>query len=140
MLKILAIFFGILMLGVGILGFYPEFAPNGMLLGIFHVNDIHNAIHMSTGVIAILCGIAGRYPARIFFKIFGIVYGIIAILGFFYLNQPLFGIIANNLADALLHTGIALLSLWLGFCGCCYGKCSASKKDSELNENKKNPE
>jgi hypothetical protein len=127
MLKILAIIFGIIMLIVGILGFYPEFTPNGMLMGIFHVNEIHNIIHITTGVFAILCGLSGQYASKVFFRIFGIVYGLVAILGFFYLDQPIFGLVANNLADAFLHAGIAIFSLWLGFCSCCHASCEIKK-------------
>lgn len=121
MLKIIAIIFGIIMLVVGVVGYYPEFTPDGMLLGIFHVNTIHNIIHIATGVISILSGLGGQYSSRVFFQFFGIVYGIVAILGFFYLDKPIFGLIANNLADCFLHSGIALFSLWLGFCSCCCG-------------------
>lgn len=121
MLKTAAIIFGLIMLVIGILGYFPEIAPDGMLFKIFHVNSIHNIIHIATGVVAILCGLGGRYPALIFFRIFGVIYGIVAILGFYYLNEPILGLIANNLADAYLHIGIAVIALWLGFCRCCGG-------------------
>jgi hypothetical protein len=37
------------------------------------------------------------------------------VLGFFAGNQPVLGIVSNNLADAWLHTVIAAASLILGF-------------------------
>jgi hypothetical protein len=115
MLKTAALIFGIIMLLVGILGFIPQATPRGMLLGIFHVNDVHNWIHIMTGVVSILCGINSEHASRLFFQIFGVVYGLVAILGFFYGDRPIFGLVANNLADAILHVAIAAFALYLGF-------------------------
>jgi len=50
-----------------------------------------------------------------FFKIFGVVYALVAVLGFFSGEQPLLGIIAHNAADMWLHAVIALVTLWIGF-------------------------
>ena len=91
MLKTAALIFGIIMLLVGILGFIPQVTPGGMLLGIFHVNDIHNWIHILTGVVSILCGINSNHASRLFFQIFGIIYGIVAILAFFLWQSTYFG-------------------------------------------------
>jgi hypothetical protein len=102
-----------------------------MILGIFHVNDIHNWIHILTGVVSILCGINSEHASRLFFQIFGIVYGLVAILGFFYGDQPILGMVANNLADAILHVVIAVAALYLGF-GCC-GKCSVKQPPQDSN-------
>jgi hypothetical protein len=53
-----------------------------MLLNIFHVNAAHNVVHLLTGVVAPLAGMAGVGAAKTFFKIFGVVYGLVAVLGF----------------------------------------------------------
>lgn len=126
MLKTIAVLFGIIMLVIGILGYFPEVAPDGMLFGTFHVNSIHNLIHIVTGVVALLCGLGGSHPSRIFFRVFGVIYGIVAILGFYYVNEPILGLVANNLADAYLHAVIAVIALWLGFCRCCGGAGSGT--------------
>ena len=42
----------------------------GMLLNLFHVNTAHNIVHLASGVVLLLCGLAGAGPARAFFKIF----------------------------------------------------------------------
>lgn len=115
MLKNSAIIFGLIMVLIGILGFVQSATPEGYLLGIFHVNFEHNIIHLATGIISILCGIASWEASRTFFRIFGVVYGLVALLGFYYGDQPIFGLIANNTADTLLHTAIALFALYLGF-------------------------
>lgn len=115
MLKTAAIIFGIIMMIVGILGFIPQANPNGLLLGVFHVNAEHNWIHIITGIVSILCGLSSEHAARLYFQIFGIIYALVAILGFFYGNHPILGIVANNLADAILHVIIAVFALYMGF-------------------------
>ncbi len=52
------------------------------------------------------------YYTRLYFKIFGIFYGLVAILGFFRHDLYLMHV---NTADNFLHVGIALVSLYLGF-------------------------
>jgi hypothetical protein len=115
MLKRIAIAFGVVFLLVGVLGFVPAVTRDGHLLGVFHVNPAHNVVHLLTGAVAIACGMTSAHASQLFFRIFGVVYGLVAVLGFFMGDQPLLGIIANNRADAWLHTGIAAVSLFLGF-------------------------
>lgn len=118
MLRTLAVIFGLVFLAIGILGFVPAFTPDGMLLGIFQVNLVHNLVHLLTGVVSLLCGLSSVIASRWFFRLFGIVYGVVAVWGFVVGDAPILGILANNKADAWLHTGIAIVSLALGF-GCC---------------------
>ena len=73
MVKSASILFGIVFLAVGILGFVPGITNDEMLLGIFHVNLAHNIVHLASGVVFLLCGMAGAGPSSAFFKIFGIV-------------------------------------------------------------------
>jgi len=119
MVKTAAILFGIVFLAVGILGFVPAVTTdmNGMpmLLGIFHVNAAHNYVHLASGAIFLICGFAGAGPSRTFFKIFGIVYAIVAVLGFMNGDKPLLGLISNNMADVWLHVGFAVVMLLIGF-------------------------
>jgi hypothetical protein len=116
MIKTAAIIFGIVFLLVGILGFVPAATPaNGMLLGIFHVNTAHNFVHLASGVVFLLCGMAGVGASRTFFRIFGIIYALVALLGFYYGDNAIFGLIANNTADIWLHVGLAVVMLFLGF-------------------------
>src|SRR5207244_6599076 len=84
MVKAAAILFGLVFLIVGILGFVPAVTSNEMLLGIFHVNFAHNIVHLASGAVFLLCGMSGPGPSRTFFKIFGIVYALVASLGFYY--------------------------------------------------------
>jgi hypothetical protein len=119
MVKTAAILFGIVFLAVGVLGFVPGATTdmNGMpmLLGIFHVNTAHNFVHLASGAVFLICGMAGAGASRTFFKIFGIVYAIVAILGFMNGDKPLLGLISNNMADVWLHVVLAAAMLFLGF-------------------------
>lgn len=119
MVKTAALLFGIVFLAVGILGFVPGVTTNvdgmPMLLGIFHVNAAHNFVHLASGVIFLLCGIAGAGPSRTFFRIFGLIYALVAVLGFMNPNGPLLGMISNNPATTWLHVVLAAAMLFLGF-------------------------
>ena len=119
MVKPAAILFGIVFLAVGILGFVPGVTTdvNGMpmLLGIFHVNAAHNFVHIASAVVFLLCGMAGAGPSRMFFKIFGIVYALVAVLGFVKGDGLLLGLISNNTATTWLHVVLAVTMLYLGF-------------------------
>jgi hypothetical protein len=119
MVKTAAILFGIVFLAVGILGFVPGATSdiNGMpmLLGIFHVNAAHNFVHLASGAVFLLCGMAGAGASRMFFKIFGIVYALVAVLGFMKGDGLLLGLISNNMADVWLHVVLAVSMLFLGF-------------------------
>jgi hypothetical protein len=115
MAKTLALLFGVVFLLIGILGFVPAVAPNEMLLNIFHVNAAHNAVHLLTGIAALLCGMAGVGASKTFFKIFGVVYGLVAVLGFVVGDGMLLGLISNNAATTWLHVAIAVVSLIIGF-------------------------
>jgi Domain of unknown function (DUF4383) len=122
MVKGAAILFGIVFLIIGLCGFVPsittpmEGGEGGMLLGIFHVNLAHNIVHLASGAIFLLCGLAGAGPSRMFFKIFGIVYLLVAILGFMSGDKPVLGMIANNMNDVWLHIVLAVVFLYFGFC------------------------
>jgi hypothetical protein len=86
-----------------------------MLLGTFHVNFAHNLVHLASGVVFLLCGMAGAGASSTFFKIFGIVYALVAVLGFYYKDEPIFGLISNNMPDVWLHVALAAVMLLLGF-------------------------
>lgn len=105
--------FGWVILVVGILGFIPGVVTSsGLLLGIFQVDPLHNLVHIVTGLIALFC--MGSFNAsKMFFKIFGVIYAIITILGFIGGGMVL-GMMMN-MADNLLHIVIALFALYYGF-------------------------
>jgi hypothetical protein len=107
---------GVAMLLAGVLGFVT---PH--LLG-FHLTPVHNLIHLATGAIASYLGFAGTYGAsQNFCRIFGVVYGLVAVLGFVapgllatILGHPGLGS-GDLMPDNLFHVFVALTSLASGF-------------------------
>lgn len=112
MLRIIGVLFGIAFIFVGIAGFLPHFIQNNLLFGYFEVNAMHNLVHIVSGVIAIMAA-TSYYYIKLYFRVFGVVYALVAILGFF--NNGNLYIMHVNLADNLLHVVIALVALLLGF-------------------------
>jgi formate hydrogenlyase subunit 4 len=115
MLKKIALVFGVVFVAVGLLGFVPAAAPDGHLLGLFHVNALHNVVHIASGAVALWAGLSSERNAKLYFQIFGVVYALVAVLGFVYGDQPILGLVANNAADTWLHVLIAAVALYLGF-------------------------
>jgi hypothetical protein len=110
-----ATWFGIVFIVIGVLGFIPALTPGGNLLGIFMVGGIHNVIHLLSGIVALLC--AGSFgAAKTYFKIFGLVYALVTLIGFIS-GSSVLGIFPVNVADNVLHLVIAVLALSLGFGG-----------------------
>jgi len=115
MLKRMAMVFGVILLLVGVAGYIPALTPEGRLLGIFEVDSMHNLVHIVTGIVAVMMGAKSEHASRVFFQTFGVVYGLVALLGLFSGDAPLLGMMAHNWADFWLHVGIAGFSLWVGF-------------------------
>ena len=111
MLRMIAILFGIVFIFSGVAGFLPTFTTNDFLFGIFEVNSMHNIVHLVTGVLAIMAATSYRFT-RIYFTAFGIIYLIVAIVGF--LRRGDLFIMHLNMADNILYVVIAVLSLFLG--------------------------
>ncbi len=120
MLKRIAVIFGVVFVVLGIFGFIPgvtTYAPDvehGQLLGVFAVDTLHDTMYIVTGAIAVWMGLSGEFASRNYFRLFGILYAILALAGFVYRDAPVFGM-ADNVADAALHALVALFALFLGF-------------------------
>lgn len=102
---------GIVLVAIGVLGFV-----NDPVLGIFEVDTIHNIVHLLSGIVAIGAAVSGESYARLYLIVFGIVYGVVAVLGFT-MGGDILGLFTVNAADNYLHTAIALVSLGVGFGG-----------------------
>jgi hypothetical protein len=119
MLQKASMAFGIVFVAIGILGFVPALTPDGHLLGIFHVDAVHNIIHLASGVAALLAASSASL-SRLYFQVFGVVYGIVAVGGFlpplqFGEEEKLLGLTHMNMADNFLHVAIAAAALYMGF-------------------------
>lgn len=114
MLKSISFVFGAILLLVGILGLIPGLTTDGMLLGIFMIDMLHTIIHLLSGAIIIIAVLNSETAVTMALKIFGIIYALIAIIGFVQGNTIL-GIIGINFADNILHVVVALIALIIGF-------------------------
>ena len=115
MAKTLGMLFGIVFLAIGILGFVPGITTNEMLLGIFMVNTVHSIVHIASGAVFLIASMSGAGAARLWFQIFGLIYAVVAIMGFVVGNGMIFNLISNNTADTWLHVVLAVVMLLIGF-------------------------
>lgn len=100
---------GIVLVLVGIAGFFV----NGTLL-VFQVDTVHNIVHLLSGVVAIGAASSSESYSRMYLIVFGLVYGVVTLVGF--LNGgDILGLFQVNDADNYLHAAIAVVSLGVGF-------------------------
>ena len=109
---------GIALLLAGIFGFISdsEFdtgdgVQGDLFLG-FEVNGIHNLIHVASGLV-LLAASPKRASARAVALGFGLVYGLVAIIGLID-GEDVLGLIPINSADNLLHIALAALGIITG--------------------------
>lgn len=124
MTKTLAKVFGWVFILVGVLGFFGN--PIVGQMGLFHANVAHNIVHLLLGIILLLAS-GTEAKAALWLKIVGVVYLLVAILGF--LMTPamgttnLLGFVEINGADNWLHVVLGVVVFLSGFAG---GKNMAS--------------
>ena len=110
--KLAATILGIVFIAVGILGFIPNPLVSGT--GLFAVNTVHNLVHLVTGV-GLLAGVYTSFGSAMALKVFGVIYGLVAILGLAMGPGMLLGIIHINAADNWLHVLLSAVILAAGF-------------------------
>lgn len=111
----MATVFGWVLLVLGILGFVPGITADEHLLGIFYVNALHNLVHIISGLAALYVASKGEESSQMFFKVIGVIYALLAVLGFLIGDGMILGLLANNMADTWLNVVIAVVALYLGF-------------------------
>lgn len=110
-----ALVVGIVLLLFGSLAAFPSLSPDGRFLGVFQVDPLQNLMHLLTGFVALIAGAGSKFGARMSLRVLGIFYAILAVIGFFTAGALLLGVMAHNRADAWLHLGIGLYSLFFGY-------------------------
>ncbi|MGH2456211.1 MAG: DUF4383 domain-containing protein [Candidatus Limnocylindria bacterium] len=102
--------FGVVYLVVGIYGFAT--VPDGTLLGLFDVNEIHHVVHIVLGA-ALLYGATSTPAAVMVNRAVGGVLIVVGLLGF--VSEDGFGIMPLGGNDIWLHlvTGVILLAVGL---------------------------
>lgn len=105
---------GVVYLLVGILGFILAPDVGDKLFGLFQVNLLHNIIHLAVGAL-FLVGSSSHVRAKQVNLLIGVVYGVVAILGF--PDILVDDLIDANAADDFLHLASAVLALYFGTVG-----------------------
>jgi hypothetical protein len=122
---------GAVFLLVGIMGFIPALLTNpanhphgdhpltvtafdGYLLGLFHVNVLHSAVHVLFGVMGLLMG-ARWETARLYARIVAVAYALLAVMGLVPALNTVFGLIPIHGHDVWLHAAIAAVAAYFGF-------------------------
>lgn len=102
---------GIVFVLIGILGFIPNpIVGEGAL---FETNTLHDLVHLMSGILALIVSWMSEGAAKIFLTTFGVIYLLVALMGFF-MESPILGILPINSADNWLHVLIALSFIGIG--------------------------
>jgi hypothetical protein len=128
-----AMIFGVVFLLVGILGFVPGAnhmhygdpqsenlsvggPGHGYLLGLFHVNVLHNAVHLLFGVMGLAMS-RTLGAARAYFRIVGVAYLLLAVMGLISAANMwnTFGLVPIHGNDVWLHALLGAVGVYFGF-------------------------
>jgi hypothetical protein len=110
--RMVAIVLGVILVIAGVIGFISNpiaYSENA----IFTVNAAHNVVHIVSGLF-LLVGAYTMLGSAMALRILGIVYVIVAILGFVG-GDMILGFISNNAGDNWLHVVLAVVLLAAGF-------------------------
>ena len=89
-------------------------AFDGYLLGLFHVNALHSAVHVLFGIMGLVMG--GRWEsARLYARIVAVSYALLAVMGLVPALNTVFGLIPIHGHDVWLHAAIAAVAAYFGF-------------------------
>ena len=109
---------GLALVLAGVLGFLSDSSfetgdgvDGGSFLG-FEVNAWHNLVHLASGLL-LLAAARTRATARTVAIGFGVVYGVVALIGIID-GADVLGIIPINSADNVLHVALAALGILTG--------------------------
>ena len=108
---------GAIFVVAGLLGFV-----NNPLFGLLRVDAIHNIIHLATGILSLIFAGRTEGEARKFALAFGVVYGLVMILGFLTPtgddliagSGKILGLITINGADNYFHVLVTAAYLYFG--------------------------
>ena len=117
--QLFGLVFGVVYVLIGIAGFlvadsFTGGGPDDKLL-VFPINHMHNIVHLAIGG-ALLFGSSRTDLARTVNLVVGIVYALVAVLGFLGVVTPEL-INDRDVADDFLHLGTAILAIYFGTAG-----------------------
>ena len=110
--------FGVVLVLVGLLGFISN--PIVGDEAVFLADAVHNLVHLITGLIFVIVAMKSAESMSSVLKIFGIIYLLVAILGFLTTSEgvgTVLGLFSTNGADNLLHLLLGIVFLAAGLKG-----------------------
>ena|SRR5689334_22210333 len=113
-MRTLALLTGVAFLAIGAAAFVPAANPHGLLGGLVEMDTEQAILFVASGLLGFAFSAAGEASARTFFRLVGIVYAILALMGLFAPAGELMGM-AVNAPGKVLHAAIAVWALYLGF-------------------------
>lgn len=102
---------GIFYIAIGILGFVPGITTDGMLLGIFAVNALHNISHLVIGAILVWASMSPGMLTTVN-KAMAVVFAVLVVASFI---APIVEQLPLNPPDTILHLASAAITAYLGF-------------------------
>ena len=100
-------------LAVGALGFIDNLIIGNSESAMFHADTFHNWVHIISGILFLLVGLAAPGAAKGFLILFGIVYLALGVMGIVQFGThgmgKLFGLLHVNGADNYLHIALGAL-------------------------------
>lgn len=107
---------GVILVAVGVLGFVDNPLVGKADGALIATNEIHNLVHLGTGLLALYIAFGVRASARAAGVIgFGALYAVI--FGAVVLSPNLFGLFGDHPSDAVehvIHASVAIVSLGVG--------------------------
>lgn len=108
--KTASLIIGVTFIAVGLLGFFPN--PIIGSNALFYTDTIHNVVHLVSGILFVLVALASPGSAKGFMKLFGLVYLLLGVIGFFMYGTDgmgmLLGFLHVNGADNYLHVALGI--------------------------------
>ncbi|HYC38780.1 MAG TPA: DUF4383 domain-containing protein [Usitatibacter sp.] len=114
-MKALAFAAGCAFVGLGVAGFVPALSPGDLVLGVFAVDPMQNMFRIATGLLGLALAFSGEVEARTWFRLVGIVYALLMVVGLVTARSGEVLGMSANAADHALHSAVAALALYLGF-------------------------
>lgn len=108
-LKTVMLALGVFYVAIGILGFVPGVTNDGLLIGIFAVNALHNIVHIALGA-ALIWG--SRTANNMVNQVLAVVFAVLVVGSFV---APIVEQVPLNPPDTALHLVSALITGYYGF-------------------------
>ena len=112
MAKTLALVLGVVLLAVGVVGWFTG-GHDHTLLNLFGINMTHNIVHLLTGAVGLVAALNSEKSSKLFLLVFGAVYAVVALAGFLNVDMAV-SLLNLNTPDNFLHLAIAAACLGVG--------------------------